>query len=104
MAWIRKQWFAECVLHIPNERKCSPIQGAYLKALGVQRGVSDLFIAVPVSGFGGYWIELKAPGKKPDEYQLRWLETMAEAGYQTGWFDNWEIAKKKIEQYFSLLI
>ena len=40
-------WVKQCttipVIHIGNERKCSPQYGAMLKRLGTRAGVSDLF-------------------------------------------------------------
>lgn len=87
------------LLHIPNERKTSEWQGAMLKAMGVMAGVSDLFLAVPRNSFGGYWMELKAPGKKLKPEQAAFLSKMQLLGYKTGWFDNWQLAWASIEDY-----
>ena len=97
-------WLAPFVMHIANERKTRPWEGAMLKRLGVMPGASDLFVAVPILGkFGGFWIELKAPGNKPTLDQEEFLDRMAKRGYMTGWFDNWEKAWGAIENYLSLL-
>ncbi len=97
-------WLADFVMHIANERKASPWQGAMLKRLGQMRGVSDLFVAVPILGkFGGFWLELKAPGGKPTLEQEEFLDRMAKRGYMTGWFDDWEKAWVAIENYLALM-
>lgn len=41
------------------------IRGGQLKAEGVRQGVADLFLPVPVGGWHGLYIELKAPSKRP---------------------------------------
>lgn len=100
----RHPWLAPFVMHIANERKTSSWHGGMLKRMGVLVGVSDLFVAVPIPGkFGGFWIELKAPGKKPTLDQEDFLARMAAKGYMTGWFDDWERAWSAIENYLSLL-
>lgn len=70
-----------------------------LKAMGVQPFVADLFLMVVVGGFGGFWLELKAPGKKPTAGQLAFLSRARANGYAAHWFDNWERAKEAIEIY-----
>ena len=37
-----------------------------VKLMGVKRGVSDIFLAVPKEGNGGLWIEMKAQGGRVD--------------------------------------
>ncbi len=39
--------------HFANERKCSPMQGNLLKRMGVKKGVSDFFLALPLNGKAG---------------------------------------------------
>lgn len=100
MAWARK--FLPChdlLIHIGNERHCSAQQGSLLKIMGVRAGCSDLFLAMPTRNFPGYWIELKAPGKKPSESQIEFLRRMKEVGYATDWFDDWGKAKNSILKY-----
>ena len=50
------------LFHIPNAA-ASALQRQILAGLGVRPGVPDMFLAVPVHGRPGLWLELKA-GKK----------------------------------------
>lgn len=90
---------AELLIHIPNERKCSSHYGAILKRLGVKPFVSDLFLIYPTGRYAGFWIELKAPGKRPNIGQLNFLARMKKLGYAAEWYDNWERAREGILKY-----
>jgi len=84
MSWLRAAhpvaW--QRTLHIANERKSSWQRGKVLKAMGVKPGVSDIFMAIPVGGKPGCWIEMKAPkGGKPTDTQVEWLRLMEGEGY-----------------------
>jgi hypothetical protein len=91
----------ENLFHIANERMTSPRQGAMLKTMGVVAGIADLFLMVPVGRLAGYWIELKAPGKKPSLGQAAFLSRARLNGYAADWFDDWEKARDAIEHYLA---
>lgn len=63
-----KQWLDQCGIaemefwHTANERKCSPRQGALLKALGVKPGVAD-FIFI-LKGPKVFFLEVKTQNGK----------------------------------------
>ena len=97
VAWLRSQDLL--FTKITNEGKKSIITGQLDKALGITAGVSDLFLAEPRKGLAGYWIELKAPGKKPTDSQYVWLEKARQRGYKADWFDDLEKAKEAIWKY-----
>lgn len=84
---------------IPNGGARSAWEGAKMRAEGLTRGVSDLFLAYPTKTYHGFWIEMKAPGKKPNKEQIDWLILMRSHGYHAEWYDNWEKAKCDIEIY-----
>lgn len=80
--------------HVPNERKCSPAQGAMLKRQGVKAGVPDVLIFRPFQKHisdgksiiqsvyaAGLAIELKAPGGRLTETQKEWIETLTRCGW-----------------------
>lgn len=100
MAWARLNPILVTYLyHIPNEGKRSPQEGARLKAKGLKPGASDLFLSYPCRGYHGFYIELKAPKKKPTVAQLQFLADMREVGYKAEWYDNWEQAAYEIKFY-----
>jgi hypothetical protein len=96
------------LIHIPNGGKRNPREAARLKRMGVRAGVSDLFLAWPSNGFGGLWIELKAPiikGKpkptvKPS--QRNWLDAMQDANYETAIAFGWLEAMSIIKDYLNI--
>jgi hypothetical protein len=90
---------ADYLLAIPNGGSRNPREGARLKAEGVKPGVSDLLMPLRRGGFGGLWLEMKAPGKKPTPEQREWLARMNAAGYCATWCDDWSLAAKAIAGY-----
>lgn len=100
MKWARLHPICrEYLIHIPNERKCSPVEGYRLRMMGVKAGVSDLFLAYPNAQYKGFWIELKAPNKKMTVDQIRWHNKMIRVGYLAQCFDDWEQVKDAIVNY-----
>lgn len=51
------------IIHIPNEGKRTQAQHAFLVAMGMRKGASDLILLRARQGFHGLAMELKAPGK-----------------------------------------
>ena len=85
----RLQWLYHCPnggerphrLNAKGERY-SP-EGQRLKAMGTHPGVLDLHLPLPVTGYHGWWGELKARGEQPTAAQQRWLDDMQRLGYAT---------------------
>ena len=78
------QWCAYMnipVVHIPNEGKRSPRQGAELKQMGLQKGFPDLFIPVAKGGYHGLFIEMKYGRYRVTPEQKVWLSNLADNGY-----------------------
>jgi hypothetical protein len=69
------------LIAIPNGGRRGEVEAAILKAEGVKAGVSDLFLAVPMNGFHGLWIEMKIKPNKVTESQIAWITRMAGVGY-----------------------
>jgi len=59
------------------------IRGGNLKAEGVRMGIADTFLPVPRGGYAGLYIEMKKPGEKPTEAQLKFRDFVWSKGY--GW-------------------
>lgn len=67
---------------IPNGGARSPATASKLKATGVKRGVSDMYLPVARHGKHGLWIELKKlKGGKESPEQVAWGQAMREQGY-----------------------
>ena len=71
--------------HPANERKCSPAQGARLKAAGVKAGVPDILVFEPLPEADGFGlaIELKAGRNSVTPEQEGWLRRLEAAGWRT---------------------
>jgi hypothetical protein len=79
------------LIAIPNEGKRDPKVGAKHKKLGLKPGVSDLFLAYPMTSVHGMWIEMKKPRRDfrseneadnaATEEQQEWITKMNAIGY-----------------------
>lgn len=59
-----------------------------LALAGAKTGVSDLLFAVPMHGYAGLWLEMKADGKSYKDVtatQREHLQAMENAGYAATW-------------------
>lgn len=71
------------LLHaIPNGGHRNKATAGKLKAEGVRRGVPDLCLPVPMGGFHGLYIEMKAVGGKASSEQLEWHAALRAKGYR----------------------
>lgn len=87
------------LFHIPNERKCTPQQGARLRRIGVRRGVADLFLPCPMGHYAGLWIEMKTPDGRASEDQKAFILAMRQAGYAARVCYGYTEAIQTLEQY-----
>jgi len=81
---VRSRWpDLKLLYHVPNERRCTPQQGAMLKAMGVKSGVPDLCLPVARGAYHGLYIELKSTSKsaRASEAQIWWIEELLAHGY-----------------------
>jgi hypothetical protein len=79
------------------------INGAQLIALGLVKGNPDLTLALPRGDFGALYIEMKKPGEKPRESQVKQMGRLRDAGNAVEWADNSEEAIELIKKYVSLI-
>jgi uncharacterized SAM-binding protein YcdF (DUF218 family) len=66
--------------HIANERRCSPREGAFLKALGVRAGVPDFLILVGGQSPITYFLEVKTPKGRLSTEQKRFQADVEKIG------------------------
>lgn len=85
--------------HFANERRCSIQQGRLLKRMGVQRGVSDFFLALPSGGYSGLWIELKVGAGKLSADQTNFINRKNSRGYLAVAVWGFDAAKEVISTY-----
>ena len=90
------------MIHIPNERKCSVVQGAKLKRQGVRSGFPDNLIPIAKNGYHGLFIELKRAKKvlsKKSPEQREWIKYLNAAGYKAVFCYGAEEAKRAVLEY-----
>ena len=81
--WFNYQYpkLADDFHHFANERKCSVYQGRLFKRMGVKRGVSDFFLAIPNGEHAGLWVELKVGKGKLSKEQIDFIDRKNARGY-----------------------
>lgn len=87
--------------HIPNGGQRSKSEAARFKAMGVKRGVSDIFLPVARGGYHGLYIELKAKDGKAEKEQKEWIAAVREQGYCAAVCFGGEIAANLVEAYLN---
>ena len=99
--WFNYQFpnLADDLHHFANERQCTVMQGRTLKRMGVKKGVSDFFLAIPVDGYAGFWLELKVGKNKLSPEQESFLKRKTERGYLCATCWGFEEAKELISLY-----
>jgi len=81
--WLR--WKGYKFLHIPNERKCSFLEGIMLKMLGLEPGAADflIFSTPPNFAFKGVALEMKSLTGTATANQQEWHAGMSAIGWLT---------------------
>lgn len=92
--------------HFANERfidvKNNPGLWQHAKTLskmGVKRGILDFFIAIPMNGKAGLWLELKVGKGKLSPEQIEFIERNISRGYEAIAVWGEEAAKAVIVTY-----
>ena len=82
--------------HTPNGGKRHPREAARFKTMGVRPGVSDLVLIRDGMAFA---LELKAPGGRPTEHQLKFLSDFERAGGYTACAEGLDRALAVLESW-----
>jgi VRR-NUC domain-containing protein len=85
--------------HFANERKCSIQYGYKLKRMGVKRGIADFFLAIPLNGYAGLWIELKVGKGRLKREQAAFIRRKNQRGYLAYAVWGFEATQKIIRDY-----
>jgi len=97
--WCRTDPRLQYLFHIPNESVGGQGWLVRNRQMGVKAGVPDLFYPVPLHGYHGLFIEMKAKDGRLSSKQVKWLNALGEFGYKTAVCNGWEEAKKVLEDY-----
>ena len=86
--------------HIPNGGKRGKAEAGRFKAMGVKRGVPDLFLAEPRDGYHGLYIEMKrVKGGELSREQKDWIEALRASGYRVEVCKGWQAASVVLIDY-----
>lgn len=100
---IRARWPELALLfHIKNETTEGAQRVAVDRAMGVKKGVPDLFLPVARGQYHGLFIELKNETGRVNDAQEWWGERLTENGYFWEVCHGWESATRVLEWYLSL--
>lgn len=69
------------VFSIPNEGKRNYYNARMLISAGLKKGVSDIFVALPVPPYHGMFIEMKSVKGKPTKEQVKFQQDVMGKGY-----------------------
>ena len=99
--WAKTQPWGQFLYHIPNETVSGRGWMTRNRQLGVRKGVPDLCLPIPMHGYHGLYIELKADKGRLGPVQARWLEALRTFGYRAEVCHGWEEAKLVLEEYMN---
>lgn len=94
-------FISEALIAIPNGGKRGKYEAYRLKLQGVKAGVSDLFLAIPMRGKSGLWLEMKRADGKLTALQKKWLGLMELLGFAVVTAYSFEQAKQAIIDYIA---
>jgi len=72
------------------------IQGGILKGLGLRKGVPDMFLALPINGKHGLYIEMKNEKGTLQKEQIKYKELLTSVGY------NWELCRS-LDEFITII-
>ena len=90
------------LLHIPNGGSRGKVEAARFKAMGVKKGVPDLFLPAPRGGYAGLFIELKRRrGGQVSADQREWIAALTNEGYCAQVCRGFEEAVELLSRYIA---
>ena len=87
--------------HIPNGKRRSKAAAGQLKAMGVKRGIPDLFLPVGRHGFHGLYVEVKALDGTVSAEQKTLHAQLRAQGYAVEVAYGWVMAAQQLCRYLS---
>jgi len=100
---LKRYPFLKLLYHIPNEGKRDP---RYVFGMGFKSGIPDYHLPIPCysKGISGFWLEMKATGKKPTKEQLRCHAELTEYRHMVVWTDSLQVAIDSLTSYCKLVM
>lgn len=105
--WLRdiiKEWrhlgYLKWVHAIPNGGQRSGATAARLKAEGVRRGVSDVFVPLTCTKYAGFYMEFKRNEKAAlSDEQIEFSVFVKSQGYKFARVNSWQEARAQLLEY-----
>lgn len=101
-AQYRRTYEAGLLIHIPNERHCTPRQGAVLRAMGLRKGAADIALFVPRGGYHALFVEMKRGKGRQKPEQVQWQQAVEAQGYRYVVCNSIETFAATINEYMRL--
>jgi hypothetical protein len=100
-ARMRLGRYARLIFAIPNGGARNIVVAKRMKDEGVQAGVPDIMLAIPLKGFSGLFVEMKRHGNKATEEQTIQMTMLEAMGYSCHLCYGFLEAKDVFESYLA---
>ena len=100
--WARRYEWSQYLYHIANETTGGMSWVTRNRQMGCRKGVPDLCLPIPMQGYHGLYIELKADNGKMSTQQKRWLTVLKQMGYRAECCRGWQEARDLIVEYMEV--
>ena len=97
--WSKQFAWSQFLYHIPNETIGGIKWVTRNRQMGCKKGVPDLCLPVPMNGYHGLYIEMKADRGRLSKEQTRWIKALSDMGYLAVCCKGWKEAKEVLIEY-----
>lgn len=97
--YARTKPWGQFLFHIPNESVGGMGWTVRNRQMGMRKGVPDLMLPIPMHGYHGLFIEMKAKGGRTSKEQDNWIKALQTFGYKAVVCVGWESARDELEEY-----
>ena len=100
--WCRNYPWGQFLFHIANESIGGYGWTVRNRQMGIRKGVPDLCLPVPMQGYHGLFIEMKAPNGRTSQEQKQWIKALNAFGYKAVVCKGFLEAKEALEDYMNV--
>lgn len=97
--YARTKPWGQFLFHIPNESVGGMGWTVRNRQMGMRKGVPDLMLPIPMHGYHGLFIEMKAKSGRTSKEQDNWIKALETFGYKAVVCVGWEAARDELEEY-----